>query len=240
MSYHDRHSGRYYSPSPPPFSRRDTFLENLDRGRVKDAVGALMPGARSKSRRRHDSPPRHSHHHHRDDRRRSYEDDLDYGRYHPSDEDYYYRDDERRSSHRHHHHHHHRHHRHRDGSVDYYYYKDEEPHRGRRRGHSVYAEPRDHYYYSDSDHHRGHRARSAGGTNWRQATEAAVGAGLIEGWRSRRDGDGVSRIATAAAGAAGTAMLVGRENDRRNTRHVTEATLGGLMLDRVVNGRRKR
>ncbi|KAI4595028.1 hypothetical protein KJ359_007280 [Pestalotiopsis sp. 9143b] len=124
--------------------------------------------------------------------------------------------------------------------VDYYYYEDEEPHRGRRRGHSVYAEPRDQYYYDDSDHHRGHRARSVGGTNWRQATEAAVGAGLIEGWRSRRDGDGVSRIATAAAGAAGTAMLVGRDDDRRNKRHVTEATLGGLMLDRVVNGRRKR
>ncbi|ETS77108.1 hypothetical protein PFICI_10982 [Pestalotiopsis fici W106-1] len=239
MSYHDRRSGRYYSPSPSPsppprrsLSRRDTFLDNLERGRVKDAIGAFLPGSRSKSRQRRAS-------HHYDDRRRrghydDYDDDEDH--YYSSDDDDYYR--EKRPSHRH------RSSRRRDDVVDYYYEEDVDEipqQRGRGRGRSVYSEPPRGYYHSrsrDRSHYRG--GRSASRSNWRQATEAAVGAGLIEGWRSRHDGARLGRIATAAAGAAGTAMLVGREDDRKNKRHVTEATLGGLLFDRVVNGRRKK
>ncbi|KAM0817628.1 hypothetical protein AB5N19_03435 [Seiridium cardinale] len=209
MAYYDRRSGRYYSPSPPPHrsgSKTDAFLDNLERGRVKDAFGSILP----EGSKRHQSQ-RGSH------RRRRYEEE-----YYPSDdEDYYY--EENRPSYRHS--------RHKD---DGYHYEEALP---RHRGRSVHPNSRDPYR---STSHRRHRARSESGPNWRQATEAAVGAGLIEGWRARNNRERIGRVATAAAGAAGTAMLVGREGDRKNKRHIAEATIGGLMVDRVVNGSRKR
>lgn len=212
MAYYDHRSGRYYSPSPPPrrrASRTESFLDNMGRGRVKDALGALVPGSDDK---RHRS--QHGSH-----RRRSYDD----GYYSPSDDDYYY--EEKRPSHRHR--------RHRGDSNDYYYYDDERPsHRGRSaHGHSQRS-------YASSSRH-GHRARSESGPDWGQATKAAVGAAMIEGWRSRNNPDRLGRIATAAAGAAGTAMAVGGEGDRKSKRHIIEATIGGLAIDRVVNGSRK-
>lgn len=213
-------SERYYSPSPPPrrASRTDSFLDALDRGRVREAFGALRPDGSDKQRHRsqHDSSRRH---HHRES-----------GEYYVPDNDdnYYYQyseyDDDARPRSRHRSHH-----------RDSYYYEDERP---KRRSHRESA-----HGYPDSrsrSHHHGRsRARSEGGSRWKQATEAAVGAGLIEGWRSRHDPHRMSRIATAAAGAAGTAMLVGGENDKKNKRHVTEGTIGGLVLDRMINGSRR-
>lgn len=210
MSHFDHHSGRYYSSTPPPRhrdSRTDIFLDNLERGHFKDAVGAFLPNTNNKRGR----SQRNFHRHH------GYDDE-----YCPSDDDSFQYSEHRPS-----------HHQHRHQDVDYYNYSDEKP---RARGRSV------HTGLPDSRRARSrqrHRARSVGGTNWRQATEAAVGAGLIEGWRSRHDGERAGRIVTAAAGAAGTAMLVGHEGDRKNKRHVVEATLGGLVIDRVLNGSRK-
>ena len=87
---------------------------------------------------------------------------------------------------------------------------------------------------------RARRRSSDSGPNWKQATEAAVGAALIEGWHARHTADRNTRVATAAAGAAAIDLAIGHEHDRKNKRHALESTIGGLMIDRVVNGPSKR
>jgi hypothetical protein len=213
---HQSGSGRrYYSPSPPPrrASRTDNFLDAVDRGHVRDTIGTFRPKSRDNERHRshHDT----SRHHHRGEE------------YLPDDDAYYYYEeyDDARP-----------HDKHRNHPREVYYYEEDKPTRHSRRK-SVHAYTGTH---SSGYHQSRHRARSESGPNWRQATEAAVGAGLIEGWRARNDPERMGRIATAAVGAAGTAMLVGREDDSKNKRHVTESTIGGLVLDRVINGSRRR
>ncbi|KAI1860498.1 hypothetical protein JX265_009897 [Neoarthrinium moseri] len=225
MPAYDRRPGRYYSPSPPPrpASKTDKFLDALDRGHLREAISAFSSDDGRRERSHHAA--------HRRDRKVEYYPTTD-----DSGDDAHYEDE--LPGRRHHHHHHHHSDKERGTPRDNYYYEDGRP---RRRGRSVYSDSRDHHHRTSS-HHRRHRARSAsGGPSWRQATEAAVSAGLIEGWRSRHNPERTARMATAAGGAAATAMLVGKgDGDRKNKRLVTESTIGGLMIDRVVNGSRKR
>lgn len=80
---------------------------------------------------------------------------------------------------------------------------------------------------------------------WEQAAKAAVIAGAVEAFRSRKTpgpwtGEKGQRIATAALGAAGIDGLVDRDPDRHSKRHIAESAIGGLVANRLANGSRSR
>ncbi|KAK8041037.1 hypothetical protein PG994_014044 [Apiospora phragmitis] len=147
----------------------------------------------------------------------------------------------------------------RDG---HYYYEDYEMERRRRpaQGHrrpsysagpvsrgrrstSSYGDERDFHHRPHSHHHekrtttkRSHDPLDLD-LNWKQAAEAAAGAAAVEAWRSRGDPDKMKRVATAAAGAVAVDLALGRGgHDDKNKRHAMESAIGGLVIDRMVNG----
>lgn len=75
-----------------------------------------------------------------------------------------------------------------------------------------------------------------------QAAQAAITAAAVEAWRSRKEpggyfqGEKARRILTAAAGAGGIDALVDRDPDEHERRHVGQGLLGGLIVNRLVNG----
>ncbi|KAF2255852.1 hypothetical protein BU26DRAFT_512803, partial [Trematosphaeria pertusa] len=100
--------------------------------------------------------------------------------------------------------------------------------------------------YSDSSSDRS-RSRHGGKSDkkWEQAAKAALVAGAVEAFRSRKTpgpwtGEKGQRIATAALGAAGIDSLVDKNPEKHGKRHVAEAALGGLLANRVANGPRSR
>lgn len=92
------------------------------------------------------------------------------------------------------------------------------------------------------------RSRSRGGRKsekWEQAAKAALVAGAVEAFRSRKvpgawTGAKGQRVATAALGAAGIDGLIDRDPEKHEKRHVAESALGGLLANRAVNGSRSR
>lgn len=92
------------------------------------------------------------------------------------------------------------------------------------------------------------RSRDRGGRKsekWEQAAKAALVAGAVEAFRSRKvpgawTGAKGQRVATAALGAAGIDGLIDRDPDKHEKRHVAESALGGLLANRAVNGSRSR
>ncbi|KAH7085721.1 hypothetical protein BKA63DRAFT_529305 [Paraphoma chrysanthemicola] len=90
------------------------------------------------------------------------------------------------------------------------------------------------------------RSRSRGGRKsekWEQAAKAALVAGAVEAFRSRKvagpwTGEKGQRIATAALGAAGIDGLIDRDPEKHEKRHVVESALGGLAASRLANGSR--
>lgn len=92
------------------------------------------------------------------------------------------------------------------------------------------------------------RSRSRGGRKsekWEQAAKAALVAGAVEAFRSRKvagpwTGEKGQRIATAALGAAGIDGLIDRDPEKHEKRHVVESALGGLAASRLANGSRSR
>ena len=99
----------------------------------------------------------------------------------------------------------------------------------------------------DSDEDSRSRSRSKGRTErkWAQAAQAALVAGAVEAFRSRKDpgpwtGEKGRRIATAAIGAGGIDGLVDRNPDKKTKRHLAEAVIGGLAANRLANGPRSR
>ncbi|KAJ5527693.1 hypothetical protein N7513_011852 [Penicillium frequentans] len=103
-------------------------------------------------------------------------------------------------------------------------------------------------YSSDSrsrsrsrDRERKRRERSEGRIS--QAARAALTAGAVEAFRSRKDpgewtGEKGKRILTAAVTAAGTDGLVDRDPNKHSKRHMVESTLAGLAATHFVNGSR--
>ncbi|KAF1943213.1 hypothetical protein EJ02DRAFT_400852 [Clathrospora elynae] len=89
------------------------------------------------------------------------------------------------------------------------------------------------------------RSRSGGGRKsekWEQAAKAAIVAGAVEAFRSRKEagpwtGAKGQRVATAALGAAGIDSLIDR-NGKHEKRHIAESALGGLVTARLANGSR--
>ncbi|KAI1781350.1 hypothetical protein F4818DRAFT_35510 [Hypoxylon cercidicola] len=150
-----------------------------------------------------------------------------------------------------------RHHRHRHRHDDDYYYQDEAT-RHRHSSYDEYPSDDEYYYYEETRPHRRHRSShtdrhthdrrardrpsrraASSGPNLKQAAEAAVAAGVVEAWRSRRDRDRTARVATAAIGAAATDALIGKKDDGKNKRHVIESVIAGLAENRIVNGSRR-
>ena len=96
---------------------------------------------------------------------------------------------------------------------------------------------------------RGYDSRSVsrdrsedGKKKFQQAAKAAITAGAIEAWRTRKEPGGFAgngkRVLTAAIGAAGINGAMDREPDKHKTRHTIEAALGGLAGNRLINGPR--
>ena len=102
----------------------------------------------------------------------------------------------------------------------------------------------------DSDENRSERRSksvdSRGGMDHKQkimqAAKAAITAGAIEAFRSRKEPGGFAgqgkRILTAAIGAAGIDGAIDRGEEHK-TRHTIEAALGGLAGNRLINGARE-
>lgn len=95
----------------------------------------------------------------------------------------------------------------------------------------------------DDDDRSHSRSRSRSKKKWEQAAKAAIVAGAVEAFRSRKEpgpwtGEKGQRVATAALGAAGIDGLVDKDPDRKGKRHIAEAAIGGLLANRLANGRR--
>ena len=80
---------------------------------------------------------------------------------------------------------------------------------------------------------------------WAQAAQAAIVAGAVEAFRSRKEpgpwtGDRGKRVATAAIGAGGIDGLLDRNPNEKSKRHLAEAVLGGLAANRLANGPRSK
>ena len=78
---------------------------------------------------------------------------------------------------------------------------------------------------------------------WAQAAQAALVAGAVEAFRSRKEagpwtGEKGKRIATAAIGAGGIDGLLDRNPNEKSKRHLAEAVIGGLAANRLANGPR--
>lgn len=78
---------------------------------------------------------------------------------------------------------------------------------------------------------------------WAQAAQAALVAGAVEAFRSRKEagpwtGEKGKRIATAAIGAGGIDGLLDRNPNEKTKRHLAEAVIGGLAANRLANGPR--
>ncbi|ORY67448.1 uncharacterized protein BCR38DRAFT_427077 [Pseudomassariella vexata] len=204
---------------------------------AKEAVDRFRNGGADRSSSR-PSPNRRHHNYddknYRHQRSRGNSYDYDSDGYSLSEDDSYYPDKTSRSS---------RSWRHNDRgrsarSADYYSDSDSSYD-------SVDNKRGGHHRYRSSQRKRApsvpSQVRSADGKpNWDQAIKAAVTAGVVEGWKSRNDRERkMQRIATAAAGAAAMDLFVSKgPGDRKNKRHVAESTLGGLMLDKMLNGKR--
>lgn len=129
---------------------------------------------------------------------------------------------------------------------------------GRSRSRSRHRNDRDRGYDSDryDDRYYDDRRSSRYGSRspdrkrktegkWEQAAKAAIVAGAVEAFRSRKapgpwTGEKGQRIATAALGAAGIDALVDKDPEKHGKRHVAESALGGLIANRVANGPRSR
>ena len=120
----------------------------------------------------------------------------------------------------------------------------------RRRDDRGYDSDRDSYYSERRDRRQGSRSSShnRGGRKsekWEQAAKAAIVAGAVEAFRSRKvagpwTGAKGQRIATAALGAAGIDGLIDRDPERHDKRHIAESALGGLVAAHLANGSRSR
>ena len=75
-----------------------------------------------------------------------------------------------------------------------------------------------------------------------QAVRAALTAGALEAFRQRKKpggwmGSKGARVATAAISAAAIDVAVDKDPSRKKTRHTAGATIGGLVVDRLLNGK---
>ena len=117
---------------------------------------------------------------------------------------------------------------------------------GRARSRSRAGSRRGGYDSDDSrSRSRGPDGKKRTERKWAQAAQAALVAGAVEAFRSRKEpgpwsGDKGKRIATAALGAGGIDGMIGRDPDKKTKRHLAEAVVGGLAASRLANGARSK
>jgi hypothetical protein len=90
---------------------------------------------------------------------------------------------------------------------------------------------------------RGKKGKSE--RQWAQAAQAALIAGAVEAFVSRKEpgpwtGDKGRRIATAAIGAGGIDKFLDRDPNEKTKRHLAEAVVGGVAASRLANGARSK
>ncbi|KAI9800071.1 MAG: hypothetical protein M1825_004253 [Sarcosagium campestre] len=101
---------------------------------------------------------------------------------------------------------------------------------------------------SSSDSGYSRRSRSVGrdtSKRMQQAAQAALTAAAAEAWRVRKEpggyfqGEKAKRILTAAAGAGGIDALIDKDPDRHEGSNIGKGAIGGMLLNRFVNGSRE-
>ena len=121
--------------------------------------------------------------------------------------------------------------------------KDKERDRGRSPSRSRSRARGDRRHSSSSSRSRTRGKSVDGRKKIEQAAKAAVTAGVIEAWRSRKEPGGLGgqgkRILTAAVGAAGVNGAIDNDPEKHSTRHTIEAAIGGLAGNRLINGPRE-
>ncbi|WYZ43155.1 hypothetical protein EsH8_VI_000854 [Colletotrichum jinshuiense] len=137
-----------------------------------------------------------------------------------------------------------------DSYDGYSEYSDSEDDRHRRRGHGHSSRRRDSKVSGSSRPRSGLQRRGSDKAAMLQAAaSAAVVAGATEAWRMRNEKTSWSRkgtkMATAAAGAAAFAAFnnngsgSGSRDHGSSKKDALQATLGGLLVNRLANGGRK-
>jgi hypothetical protein len=81
------------------------------------------------------------------------------------------------------------------------------------------------------------------GAKIQQAVQAALTAGAVEAFRSRKEpgpwtGEKGKRVLTAAIGAGAVDGVIDHDPNKSGTRHTVEAVIGGLAGNRIANGPR--
>ncbi|KAK4065864.1 uncharacterized protein Triagg1_8416 [Trichoderma aggressivum f. europaeum] len=109
-----------------------------------------------------------------------------------------------------------------------------------RRGRSLHNEDDVEYRKrGDHHHHRSHtRARSE--NRLVEVATAALTAGVTEAIRARHDPERSRRAVTAAVSAAAMDALVSKDDDGKRGRHIVESAVGGMIVDRLANGRSRK
>ncbi|KAK1976262.1 hypothetical protein LZ30DRAFT_692991 [Colletotrichum cereale] len=133
--------------------------------------------------------------------------------------------------------------KHRPRANPEYFYEEKRPR----------SRPRSEVYANDSGHHNSHRhhhshaknskrRHSSSGTNWGQAVVAAASAGIIEAGLARNDRNKTARVLTAAAGAGAIDAVASKNNEKphRKWENVVGSTVGGVAIDRIANGSKRR
>ncbi|KAL7911503.1 hypothetical protein GGI35DRAFT_442965 [Trichoderma velutinum] len=109
-----------------------------------------------------------------------------------------------------------------------------------RRGRSLHNE--DDVEYRRRGDHRHHRSRTRARSEHRlvEVATAALTAGVTEAIRARHDPERSRRAVTAAVSAAAMDAFVSKEDNRKSGRHIVESAVGGLLVDRLANGRSRK
>ncbi|KAL7952698.1 hypothetical protein V8C34DRAFT_318822 [Trichoderma compactum] len=108
------------------------------------------------------------------------------------------------------------------------------------RGRSLHNE--DDVEYRRRGDHRHHRSRTRARSEHRlvEVATAALTAGVTEAVRARHDPERSRRAVTAAVSAAAMDAFVSKDDDRKRGRDIVESAVGGMIVDRLANGRSKR
>ncbi|KAL6694259.1 hypothetical protein J3F84DRAFT_378988 [Trichoderma pleuroticola] len=109
-----------------------------------------------------------------------------------------------------------------------------------RRGRSLHNE--DDVEYRRRGDHRHHQSRTRARSEHRlvEVATAALTAGVTEAIRARHDPERSRRAVTAAVSAAAMDALVSKDDDRKRGRHIVESAVGGMIVDRLANGRSRK
>jgi len=121
----------------------------------------------------------------------------------------------------------------RDESISY---RDER--QSRRRCRSLHSENDTYVRKRDHQHHNGRRrAHSHDGQHLTEVATAALLAGLTETVRAGHNSNRSRRAVTAAIGAAAVDAFASKGNVRGQGSQITKSLIGGLLIDRLANGR---